>query len=444
MCVVGCVHGELDAVYRTVAFADAASGRRTQLVLVCGDMQAVRDHSDMASMSVPPRYRRMGDFQAYYNGTKRAPVLTLFVGGNHEASTHLWQLYHGGWAAPNIYYLGAAGVVHCCGLRIAGVSGITKSHDSACGYAVPPPQPPQHQPQDAATRHQAQRFDNWCHSVYHTRDYEVFRMDTLAAPTAAAAGAQQRIDVFLSHDWPVGMAALGDTQALWRAKRDFRAEAERLGSPQLRALMDRLQPRYWFAAHHHVKHAVLVRHPSGAETRFLALGKVLPHNDFMQFVDVPVSATASAAAEEDGVVDLDEQFGCAESGLAFDLEWLHSVHATAPWFPVDDRRRFVFPAPESPCCAALRLKPGDVRVTDKHQLARLLAVPQPRSSEESSEEATARTVDPPEQQQGHFLERLVALFGPFPVPESTTPATTAQAEPQVEATNPEEIALDDE
>lgn len=46
------------------------------------------------------------------------------VGGNHEASNYLWELYYGGWVAPNIYYLGHAGVVNFGGVRIAGLSGI--------------------------------------------------------------------------------------------------------------------------------------------------------------------------------------------------------------------------------------------------------------------------------------------------------------------------------
>ncbi len=50
--------------------------------------------------------------------------LSPSVGGNHEAANHLWELHYGGWVAPNIYYLGAAGVVQFGGLRIAGLSGI--------------------------------------------------------------------------------------------------------------------------------------------------------------------------------------------------------------------------------------------------------------------------------------------------------------------------------
>ncbi len=51
----------------------------------------------------------MNSFYKYYSGEKTAPVLTVFVGGNHEASNHLRELYYGGWVAPNIYYLGTSG-----------------------------------------------------------------------------------------------------------------------------------------------------------------------------------------------------------------------------------------------------------------------------------------------------------------------------------------------
>lgn len=49
----------------------------------------------------------------YYSGEKKAPVLTIFIGGNHEASNHLQELPYGGWVAPNIYYLGKTFWVKC-------------------------------------------------------------------------------------------------------------------------------------------------------------------------------------------------------------------------------------------------------------------------------------------------------------------------------------------
>src|SRR6266511_1177081 len=80
-------------------------------------------------MAVPTKYRELGDFHAYYSGAKKPPVLTLVVGGNHEASNYMFELYHGGWLAENIYYMGAANVLRYGPFRIAALSGIWKGYD---------------------------------------------------------------------------------------------------------------------------------------------------------------------------------------------------------------------------------------------------------------------------------------------------------------------------
>ena len=120
--VWGCGHGTLDKVYETIteANARAVDGRSVELLLCCGDFEALRNESDLEALACPPKYRVMGDFFKYYSGQKLAPVLTLFVGGNHEASNFMQELFYGGWAAPNIYFMGFSGVVNFRGLRIAG------------------------------------------------------------------------------------------------------------------------------------------------------------------------------------------------------------------------------------------------------------------------------------------------------------------------------------
>lgn len=98
-------------------------------------------------------------YYRYYSGEKEAPVLTIFIGGNHEASNYLQELPYGGWVAPNIYYLGYAGVVQVGGIRIAGLSGIYKSQHWMQGRYEKPPY-----------------TDSTIRSVYHIRNLEVFRL----------------------------------------------------------------------------------------------------------------------------------------------------------------------------------------------------------------------------------------------------------------------------
>lgn len=46
----------------------------------------------MNCMACPPKYRQMGDFKDYFEGSAIAPILTIFIGGNHEASNYLQEL----------------------------------------------------------------------------------------------------------------------------------------------------------------------------------------------------------------------------------------------------------------------------------------------------------------------------------------------------------------
>ncbi|XP_067265751.1 lariat debranching enzyme [Chanodichthys erythropterus] len=287
--VEGCCHGELDKIYESISYLENKEGVKVDLLLCCGDFQAVRNEGDMKCMAVPVKYRHMQTFYKYYSGEKKAPVLTIFIGGNHEASNHMQELPYGGWVAPNIYYLGYAGVVRFRGVRIGGLSGIFKSHDYKKGHFEFPPYNPE-----------------TLRSVYHIRNIDVFKLKQIKMP----------VDVFMTHDWPRGIYHYGNTNQLLHKKKFLRQEVESgtLGSPAAAELLDHLQPSYWFSAHLHVKFAALMQHEAKNNaapkiTKFLSLDKCLPHRDFLQIVEV---------ADRPG----------SSEHLEYDPEWLAILKAT--------------------------------------------------------------------------------------------------------------------
>ncbi|XP_053326904.1 lariat debranching enzyme [Spea bombifrons] len=287
--VEGCCHGELDKIYETIKYLEKKENTKVDLLLCCGDFQAVRNEGDMKCMAVPPKYRQMQTFYKYYSGEKKAPVLTIFIGGNHEASNYLQELPYGGWVAPNIYYLGYAGIVKYRGVRIGGISGIFKSHDYRKGHF-------EHPPYSKET----------IRSAYHVRNIEVFKLKQLREP----------IDVFMSHDWPRSIYYYGNKKQLLKKKDFFQKEVEEntLGSPAAFELLCHLQPSYWFSAHLHVKFAAFMQHQQTTgqlpkATKFLALDKCLPHREFLQIVDV-------------------EHDPSKPECLEYDLEWLAVLKST--------------------------------------------------------------------------------------------------------------------
>ncbi|KAL4943775.1 hypothetical protein BDV06DRAFT_129546 [Aspergillus oleicola] len=234
--VEGCGHGCLHDIYASVEKAASLKGwEGIDLLIIGGDFQAVRNSNDMACMSVPAKYKEIGDFHEYYSGKRTAPYLTIFIGGNHEASNHLSELYYGGWVAPNIYYLGAANVVRFGPLRIAGFSGIWKGYD----YRKP------HFERIPYNREELG-------SIYHVRELDIRKLLQV----------RTQVDVGLSHDWPKQVEYSGDWQQLFSVKPFFREDSQngRLGSPAAQYVLERLRPTYWFSAHLHVKFAASVQH----------------------------------------------------------------------------------------------------------------------------------------------------------------------------------------
>ena len=263
--VEGCCHGELDIIYARCKQHESLTGDKLDFVLCCGDFQSTATEEDLQSMAVPDKFRTLGDFPKYLS--TGAPYLTIFIGGNHEASNVLYSQYYGGYVAPNIYYLGHAGVVDVCGIRIGGLSGIFKGHDAGRSYPAPPYTP------------------HTVRTAYHTRTFELRKLEAFAEAFRGEDG--RAVDVMLSHDWPVGITKFGDEQQLIRHKPFFEADiaTHTLGNPHTLNALRTLRPTYWFAAHLHCYfHGVV--DTNGVRTEFYAQDKCVRERKFISFFDM--------------------------------------------------------------------------------------------------------------------------------------------------------------
>lgn len=213
---------------------------------------------------MPSKYYAMHDFHEYYSGTRTAPYLTIFIGGNHEASNYSWELYYGGWAAPKIYYMGAANVVRLGPLRIAGLSGIWKGYN----YKKPHYERLPYNSDDVR-------------SIYHVRELDVRKLLQI----------RTQVDVGLSHDWPRSMEWKGNHRQLFKWKPDFEQEAKdgTLGSVAATTVLERLRPPHWFSAHMHCKFSGVWQHEGGSEPA----------------VSDAVASEPSVVIKNDGEIDLD-------------------------------------------------------------------------------------------------------------------------------------------
>ncbi|KAK6458187.1 Metallo-dependent phosphatase-like protein [Scheffersomyces xylosifermentans] len=242
--VEGCCHGELNSIYKSLE-------DDVELLLICGDFQAIRNQRDLDTMNVPKKYKKMADFHEYYKGAKTAPVLTIFIGGNHECSSYLKELKFGGWVAPNIYYLGEFGSVWYKGIQICGWSGIFNYwsflDNSLDAEALP-------------------YTDKTIRSAYHTSPKNFLKMYLM----------NHDLDIALSHDWPVGIEKHGDVQRLLRKKQFFKNDIRNgtLGSPLNKFLLSYLRPRYWFSGHLHVRFEAWVSYKKQEITKPVLAAKI--------------------------------------------------------------------------------------------------------------------------------------------------------------------------
>lgn len=309
--IQGCVHGELNKVYQSLD----SLPNKPDILLVLGDFQSLRYPSDYSSISIPQKYIKLGDFPDYYSGKCKAPVLTIFIGGNHENFAQLADLPYGGWVAENIYYMGYSSVIWYRGLCIGGISGIYKHWD-----LLKPTRP-------ESSVAVAGRWEEVVKSIYHVRMGDALPLLLLN---------RCRPTIMMSHDWPRGVEKYGNHSQLLRFKPHFIEDVRngRLGSPIGWSILKHLQPAWWLSAHLHVRYEAEIEHtiisinedeldlelsedeiPCTKRTRFLALDKFKKDkNTHMDMINVGIDNQHPTAKK-----------GC-ENMLFLDPEFVATLH----------------------------------------------------------------------------------------------------------------------
>ena len=56
--IEGCCHGELDNIYAALVQLEQLDEVKIDLLICCGDFQAVRDQRDMGCLTVPPKLKK--------------------------------------------------------------------------------------------------------------------------------------------------------------------------------------------------------------------------------------------------------------------------------------------------------------------------------------------------------------------------------------------------
>lgn len=297
--IVGCLHGCLKDVYDAIEADEEKTGKKVDLLLCCGDFESVRDKNDLKYKACPEKYKHMGQFQYYYNNSQNeAKVLTIFVGGNHEASNVLDQNFYGGWIAKNIFYLGRAGVVKYKGLRIAGISGIYKNFDYFKGHF------------------ETDLIKN-IKSIYHVREFEIAKMSHLTG----------EIDFLMTHDWPTGVVDKKDFNKILKIKKFWKQElmTDTLGSPASAFLMKLLKPKYLLSGHMHYTYFNTIYHNDNkrSNTKFIALDKAGTKKDrcYLHIMDYDVGEGDTTNVKND-------------DDIYFDEEWMAITKAFNPFIPL--------------------------------------------------------------------------------------------------------------
>ena len=287
--VTGCIHGSMDKMYKDIQQYSSSKNKKIDLVLCTGDFESMRTNNDLKFLSCPEKYREMGDFHKYYTSEIKSPYLTIFIGGNHEASNYLERNYYGGWVAPNIYYLGRSGLINVKGIRIGGVSGIFNKHDYFRGNY----------------EQNEKDINGDKKSIFHLREFEIAKMSHI----------KNKIDIFMTHDWPTNLVSDEDKEKVFTIKPHFKKDILEgvLGSFPGEFLLKYLKPNFFICGHMHFYYNNKIN-----ETEIYAFDKCLDKRKYFGLIEVKKSLIS---------MDIND------NNIYIDPEWMAINHVFNQYFP---------------------------------------------------------------------------------------------------------------
>ena len=210
--IFGDIHGHwcdfMDAV------VELDSRTPLDLILQCGDAQPIRNDYDLEYMHCPKKYRELGNFHRFYNGSEKFPVPILFIGGNHEPWNFLDENREGGILAPNIEFMGRVGMHEIMGTRIIGISGVY----SPKYFNAPHPE--------------------WPYAVSMRKQASYFNSDDIDKVLEFG-----KANILLLHEWPSLMNGARNEE--------WPSHWGTVGSEPLTELVELLNPKYVFCGHMH-------------------------------------------------------------------------------------------------------------------------------------------------------------------------------------------------
>ena len=261
-------------MYKDIKEYSSTSNKNIDMILCTGDFECMRTEKDLTFLSCPEKYREMGDFYKYYTSKAIAPYLTIFIGGNHEASNYLEQNYYGGWVAPNIYYLGRSGLINVKGIRIGGISGIFNKFDYFRGNFE--------KDEDDIKGDKK--------TIFHLREFDVVKMSHV----------KNKIDIFMTHDWPTNLVSDEDKADVFKKKPHFKNDILEgtLGSFPGEFLLKYLKPSFFICGHMHFYYSNKIN-----DTQIYAFDKCLNERHYFGLIEVKKSLITMDINDNDIYID---------------------------------------------------------------------------------------------------------------------------------------------